>query len=355
MSVTIRTYSSDILGQYERLLQESPVAMFNHSLRYREFLKAILPEATDHYLCAFQGDELVAVLPTFIKEGPYGAVVNSLPFYGSHGGFVSREHTGDEVFEALILALKTLCEKIGAFSCTLIESPWDRDKGKYDRLNANLFDDRIGQITQLPTCGAPDTLADRLLRMCHQKTRNVVRKGMRGGFDVSHEGSASTMAAMHAIHEENILAIGGLAKPLSVFQSIANVFVYNNDYRLYIASKGDQIISALLVFYFKDTVEYFCPATVKEYRSAQPLSLLVFTAMQDSILERGSRYWNWGGTWLSQTGVYQFKARWGAMDFPYRYHLKVLLDAKFSMLKTKELLRCYEYFYTIPFHLVGTE
>jgi hypothetical protein len=354
MSVIIQKYSPDISSQYQQLLEESPMAMFNHSLLYRELLKAVLPETTDHYLCAFQRDELVAVLPTFTKQGLYGTVVNSLPFYGSHGGFVYKRNTDSEVFEALTNALHVFCEKVGAFSCTLIESPFDCDNGRYGRFKANLFDERIGQITPLPSGVGPDGLAGVLMGMYHQKTRNMVRKGMKCGFEVSHDGSGSTITALHAIHEENIRKIGGEAKPLNVFQSIAAIFEYDRDYRIYIAYKDGQIVSALLLFYFKDTVEYFCPATVHSYRSDQPLSLLIFTAMQDAILERGSRYWNWGGTWISQSGVYLFKTRWGTKDFCYRYHTKIKSDLKPCMFDKNVLINDYKYFYTIPFNVAGS-
>ena len=62
------------------------------------------------------------------------------------------------------------------------------------------------------------------------------------------------------------------------------------------------------------------------YRSEQPLSVLIFRAMQDAIKEKGSKHWNWGGTWKSQHGVYRFKSRWGAHDNKYRYHIKTYQD-----------------------------
>ena len=318
MTIEIKPLSIDMEDAYERLLQESSVAMFNHSLRYRNFLSEILPDSEDHYLCACAGNHLLATLPVFIKRGSMGAVINSLPFYGSHGGIVSRPNLDKKISDNLFAALNDLCSKMNAISCTVIESPWETDKDRYNNYDAHLFDERIGQITHLPDGDDLPIVEELLLSLYHQKTRNMVRKGLKSGFEVSHDGSSATLNSLHAIHDENIRGIGGFAKPLAVFQAIQRNFVYDKDYRIYTAHKDGQVVSAMLLFFFKNTVEYFCPATLENYRNQQPLSLLIFRAMRDAVVERDVKYWNWGGTWLSQDGVYKFKSRWGTTDYPYR-------------------------------------
>ena len=52
----------------------------------------------------------------------------------------------------------------------------------------------------------------------------------------------------------------------------------------------------MLLFYFKDTVEYFVPAIDIEWRKEQPLSALIHIAMYDAIKEKKIVKWNWGGT-----------------------------------------------------------
>ena len=60
------------------------------------------------------------------------------------------------------------------------------------------------------------------------------------------------------------------------------------------------------------------------------------------------KWWNWGGTWLSQDGVYRFKSRFGAIDKEYKYYIKVNNQDIYN--STKEyLLSEYGNFYTVPF------
>ena len=187
---------------------DSKISKFNHSLIYRKFLQNILPDCEDRYLCAFEEDTLVGVLPLFIKRGSYGAVINSLPFYGSHGGIVVASNASEDASYHLISALSEICNEVDAISCTLVESPWDRVKDRYAHFEANLHDTRIGQITSLPAaCG--DSCRRRLNVSVSSKTRNMVRKGLKGGFEVRHSGSDEVFNTLYKLHDDNIRGVVG--------------------------------------------------------------------------------------------------------------------------------------------------
>ncbi len=352
MSIEIKFLGSKEESEYSQLLAGSPAAMFNHSLLYGDFLSRVTVPSERHYLLGYESGELAAALPLFVKDGPAGPVVNSLPFYGSHGGLVAKPTAGMAVKRGLMEAFQDFCIMRGTLSATIIESPFARYADLYLDGQPAYLDERIGQITSLPEpLSSDEDIEGELLELYHQKTRNMVRKGMKSGFSISHSGTNEVMQALYRIHQENILAVGGMPKPWCIFEAIGKLFVYDEHYRIYFAECADGIVSLLLVFYFNQTVEYFTPATLESYRSRQPLSLLIFTAMRDAILERGARYWNWGGTWLDQDGVYLFKSRWGTRDHRYRYYTYVD-QKKRELLKAytqADLLDNYSYFYTLPF------
>ena len=65
-----------------------------------------------------------------------------------------------------------------------------------------------------------------------------------------------------------------------------------------------------------------------------------------------AKWWNWGGTWKTQTGVYHFKNRWGALDMNYYYFIRFSMPERAGLFlsSTKELLLSnYGYFFTVPF------
>jgi lipid II:glycine glycyltransferase (peptidoglycan interpeptide bridge formation enzyme) len=143
-----------------------------------------------------------------------------------------------------------------------------------------------------------------------------------------------------------------MAKPWMVFAALRETFTYDQDYRVYVAEKDGEVIAALLVFYYNRTAEYFTPAIAEGYRSYQPMSFLVFEAMKEAT-RRGLQFWNWGGTWLTQGGVYHFKSRWGTSEHRYFYYIREY--GRPNLLRTlspEEITKAYLYFYVMPFHLL---
>ena len=103
----------------------------------------------------------------------------------------------------------------------------------------------------------------------------------------------------------------------------------------------------LLVLYYNKTVEYFTPAIVEENRTDQPLPMIIYQAMCDAV-KKGFKYWNWGGTWLTQDGVYAFKKKWGSVDLPY-YYYTYIFNKDILQLNKDEVLKNYENYFVYPF------
>ena len=349
LSVTVLTPQFE--NSYQKFIDLTDKSMLYHSLKYRSLLRAILPNSVDHYLCVFEDSEIVGSMPLFIHDGLKGKVINSLPFFGSHGGILFKEGYQKRVFELLSNSLNSLIKEIKASSVTLIEPLFGAQSNLYDVFNSNFFDFRIGQITRMPKVGGEEQIDLTLMNCIHSKTRNQIRKGFKHNFLVSSSYSEEAITSLRNLHNLTMDKIGGLKKPNTLFNSIPKIFDYGKEYKIYTARKDGVIVSALLLFYYKNYIEYFIPATHPDFRSSQALNVLIFNAMGDVIRNWQEKevelIWNWGGTWDNQAGVYHFKSRWNAQDITYRYHVKVLGD--FNGLKPKDLLEMYPHFYCIPF------
>jgi hypothetical protein len=342
-------------GAYDSLLETCRHSMVYHTSRYRQFLKAFLPsQARDHYLLAYQGGALVAALPTFVLDGPEGPALNSLPFFGSHGSIVATDASSSAP-AALVEGMRELCANLGVAFATVIDTPFQSNEILLrEKMEFHYTDDRIGQVTPLPSARNMSLADEKLMELYHQKTRNVVRKALRGPFSFGHDASSKTLDDLHRLHEVSLSGKGGVTKPRRFFSEITQHFRCNDDYRVYSARNDEgEVVCALLLLYDKDTVEYCVPASDPAWRALQPLSALIHISMRDAVVERGARRWNWGGTWRSQAGVYNFKSRWGTEDFPYRYYTRVSLGAgRVEGLSTRRLLAAYPWFYTIPFQVL---
>jgi lipid II:glycine glycyltransferase (peptidoglycan interpeptide bridge formation enzyme) len=117
---------------------------------------------------------------------------------------------------------------------------------------------------------------------------------------------------------------------------------------VYVGYVDNRPVAALLLFYFNKTVEYFTPVVREEFRSLQPTSLIIYEAMKDAIRDSYDK-WNWGGTWLSQGSVYDFKKRWGAAEKRYYYYTRVY-NKEIIGTDKETLIKSYPNFFLLPFN-----
>jgi len=324
-------------ARYDAFLLGQPGAMLYHSTPYMTLLTDLLG-CVQRGAVAIDGGEIVGAIPLMQMDGPHGRVINSLPFYGSHGGIVA---TSADACAALARRYRELVSEPGLAAATVIGTPLE-PFGSLDGITGDLTDARIGQLTSLDaTKAAHEGLMDSI----HSKTRNMVRKAASTGVEVAVDGTA--LGELAAIHADNMATIGGRPKPDEFFDLVPRRFAEGREWAVFTGRLRGEVVAALLVFYFNGIAEYFTPAVREEHRSSQALSLVVFEAIRDAA-RRGMRWWNWGGTWSSQESVHRFKSRWGTVDLPYEYRTTVV-DRRLLDLSADDLLRSYPFFYVLPF------
>jgi lipid II:glycine glycyltransferase (peptidoglycan interpeptide bridge formation enzyme) len=179
----------------------------------------------------------------------------------------------------------------------------------------------------------------------HVKTRNAIRKGQKLELHISIANTEDDWEWMLSVHQQSISKMGGLAKTPTAFNALKGVF--GPEAQLWVGRHNGKRVTGLVVIYYRDTVEYFTPVVEDSYRDTQALSALIFEVMQRSSHD-GCLYWNWGGTWKSQEGVYRFKKRWGAKDHPYRYFNYIVDESVLTHSRT-ELMSAFPNFYLYKF------
>ena len=302
---------------YQSLLGADERTMIYPTLEFRSFLLAAVGgEAVT--LAAWRDGEMVGALPVFIREDDrFGRVINSQPWYGSHGGCTLRDSADTGVRRALLQEYHRRYCRDNLLSGTMILTP--EEEGAFEQYQALLqpleTDYRIGQINTLP--GPGENLHDRLLASFEQKTRNLVRKSLKQEYEVVQTNDAWAWDILHAMHVENMQAMGGKAKPV-VHMTAIQEHIPEKWRKILVALKDGQPVAALLLLYFNRTIEYIMPVIKVEHRSEQPLSFLIYHGMMAGI-ENGYRRWNWGGTWETQKTLHHFKAGWGCDDVRYSY------------------------------------
>jgi hypothetical protein len=326
--------------KYERFLLEFEEGLFFYSIKYKLFLEELLSVESNYLLVVDDNEKIYAILPLMEKNGKFGKIINSLPYYGSNGGILSKT---DEAEKLLLEYYNALTRDVAG--STYITNPLQRD---ILDLKHNILDKRVGQWSSLDY---NENIEENIIKSYHSKTRNLVRKAIK--LNVTVEVDNSQIDFLYETHYDNITAIGGKAKERRFFKLIKKYFEKNIDYKIYIAKLDGKKIGAVLLFYYNKTVEYFTPAIVSKYRNYQPTSLIIYQAMIDAS-KHNYKWWNWGGTWLTQDGVYHFKKRFGAIDKEYKYFININNQEIYNSSK-EELLEEYDNFYVIPFDKLKVE
>lgn len=349
--ITISRLLPDSQSCFNSFLLASVNSLVYATSDYAEYLtSSVGGECT--CLLALENGAIVGSLSYFRKTHPeFGVTINSLPWYGSHGGCVLADDSRDDVRKALLEAYMQEVRAPETFTATMILTPFEeKSKSVYESvIGPNFTDGRIGQITELAENG-PD-IDSGMLNILSQKTRNLVRKSLKQGFSFHETDDEESWRFLYETHQENIAAIGGRAKPWEHFQAMRSTIPLGMR-RLFVATDGNKPVAAVLLLYFNKTVEYITPVILHDYRSRQPLSFLIYNAMLDAI-GRGFRWWNWGGTWKTQESLYHFKAGLGAVDMPYSYLINASEKAVSTLRERREeIVSAFPYYYVFPFDLL---
>jgi len=349
-ALSIRPLQGGDKDGYSALLHKDAGNLLYAAPPFLSFIESVTAARVTVLVAEFDG-EIVGALPYAMIEAPgVGRVINSLPWWGSHGSVVMDRNSlaAKPIRRALLARFASDLEVLTPLSTTMILLPQEEpERALYEEiLRPTAIDGRIGQFTKLPE-DSPD-LPQRLEASFRQKTRNLVRKGLKQGFveTVSEEDWAWDF--LHRTHAQNIAALGGRSKPQTHFETLRRT-VPPNMRRLSLAMNGAVPVAAMLTISFNRTVEYITPAIDILHRSRQPLSFLIFHGMIDAV-QRGHRMWNWGGTWVDQAALHHFKTGFGAIDCPYSYLVRASAKGlEIFRARRRELGALFPYFYVYPY------
>ena len=320
-------------------LAEEPQALIYYSLEFRDLLSHVTG-ATPRYWLAIEGSKPVGILPTFWLPGPFGYVVNALPFFGSYGSPLA---SSDEAMTLLMSHWDHMTTASDVGSATMIQNPLCRTPYS----DHPPTDQRLAAFTDLTAASSDETTGGPLTKL-HPSARRNVSHAQRSGVTVERVSPAlSDYVWLYEQHRSNMERICGIPKPLSFFTYLASHPSMTKNVRFYYAVHGGQRIAAVLFLADSVTLEYITPGITDLGRDLQATSVILAQAMVDAARDRMSRL-NWGGTWPTQEGVRRFKRKWSTYTKEY-YYYTVVRDSRILGATPDQLQKCYRNFYVVPY------
>ena len=348
MKIAIEPIGS--VAGYESFASSIPEAMVTFSPSWLGLIQSTAG-GEGFMLTARQEGDLKAALPFFISpDRGHGTVLNSLPFFGSSSGvLIDTELEQTDLIGKMLEQLVEEAQRRNCRSLVLISSLLDSEhkNGLYRSVIMPDHEDyRIGQATILD-CGKEE-LIDRFAPC----KRNNVRNAIRQGVTLRESCDAEDWDWVIQMHEVRMEAMGGTAKPKSFKTWGLDAIKNNPACRLTIAEIDGKRCAGLLTIQHGRFTEYAFPVSDWDLRASKGMFLLIHESMQYSI-DTGKDIYNFGGTWKTQTSLYEFKNRFAASDYNYYYYIKIL-DKTVYDCTPEQLIDAFPMYYVIPFDALNT-
>jgi hypothetical protein len=329
-------------SDYRAVIDESPDSTVLHTLEWRAVLADTLGDSSHYFVC-YEDGLPAGTLPSFVRKTELGSVFNSLAFSGSYGGVCIRRGCADPeaVREALLKRALDFAHGEGCLTATFIMSPLSySQKEKYiGLLNPDFIYDRITQFTHL---AAPLDYKP--------SVKNHISKAKRLGVALKREITPENVDCFYRIYLSNMEYLGLAPKPRKFFDSIIKHMEPSGMARFYFAFAEENIVSGALTFQYRNGVKNHETCFERSFKKYQGNSYLLDEALKEAKSD-GYEYFNWGASESRESGVYQFKAAWGAVEMPYSYFTCILHDC--SSLRAagpKNILSTFgRFYYVIPF------
>jgi hypothetical protein len=325
---------------YDRFLSayEGSNLLGYYTLTFRDVISQTLGDEF-FYFVATQAAQPVAILPGFLRRTPAGNVFNSLPFFGPNAGILYDPDCDREVvFAALFEALEELMRTENVISASVYEPLFSQDRDLYERhFRPTHVTRRSTQVTDLTH------------ELSWSKAREWdIRKARRSGVETVPGAVTAAdphLNAFYSIYSKNCADNGAPRKPRSFFDAVWNMRC--PDARIRYAFHDGALVGGLLMFGAGTSASYYTPAVDRDARKLQVLPLLI-DEMATALRDEGFRRWNWERSPSRESGVFQFKARWGAAVSDYAVFTRVLCGES-EIRRLVEDFERFRYYFVVPF------
>ncbi|MCD6477001.1 MAG: peptidoglycan bridge formation glycyltransferase FemA/FemB family protein [Candidatus Aenigmarchaeota archaeon] len=148
-----------------------------------------------------------------------------------------------------------------------------------------------------------------------KKHRNAIRKSKKHGVIVSEVSSKDELKTYFNIKNKLSARKHGIpAEPLKYYYNLWDILSPSNKVKIFYAYYKGKVIGGIILFLHKDEVLYVSGASDEKYLYYQPYNALIWKAIKWSC-ENNYKKFNFGISSVNNTGLLEFKKRWGTNNF----------------------------------------
>jgi FemAB-related protein (PEP-CTERM system-associated) len=252
------------------------------------------------YLVARRRGEICGGLPLFLVENVMlGRVLLSTPF-AVYGGVLADDAQAQRVLRNEVIRL---AHELRVQYVELRNAYEDQALG-FERVS------RYVTFTQ-----EIDADEQKILESIPRKTRYMVRKSLKQGFETRIAGHSKAFQEMYS---KNLRKLGTPSFPSKFFSKLSEHFGDAIDIRE-VMLEG-KIASTVLTFYFRDQVLPYYGASEPAFNGVAPNNFMYYDLMRWAGAH-GYRVFDFGRSKKNVGGSYDFKAHWGMVERELPYEM----------------------------------
>jgi FemAB-related protein (PEP-CTERM system-associated) len=253
-------------------------------------------------LAAFEGAEVVAILPLVLMEQPLtrkGALV-SLPFCDLGGMIGPEAHASLLKEKALELAHQTNAQVLEIRHRSLEGLGYD-----FDRLSNELGTQKVSMLLELESSG------DDQLAAFKPKLRSQIKKAMKNGCTTKLGNSQQLIDDFYTVFSRNMHALGSPVHSKALFHAIAQD--YGDNAVIGVVYFEGQVAAAGIIL--KNGANAVIPwaSSLVEYNRLAP-NMLLYWELLAQCADNGIRVFDFGRSSFGE-GTFRFKKQWGAQPY----------------------------------------
>lgn len=341
-----------LLARYDRLFDALDGAFIQQSSAWARAIAPLGPDRPIFLLASRDGAD-IAGLPLYLFQAPTGGVLTSVPQAGPLGGVFARPDLAPEMrdaaYAALLGAAQDIARRNDCLTLTLITDPFADDLPLYERhLAPDFVLENFTQAIALERIfdGPHITLTDYRRRSGLSRSLKAARGA---GLAVRAADGAADFARWYAVHEKRHGELGAQPLPRALLWNLLAELGPREQARLWLVEQGTTLAGGCLFVRHRDVLDVFIMSMDSAFAALGPNYLVTEHALQWAR-GLGTRWFNWQSSASRDSGVYGFKARWGAEERQYHFVTKVFCPAeRLAALGADGIKRHYPWHYVVPF------
>lgn len=295
----VRVLSADGRTAWDACVRRAPGGSVCHLSAWQGVFGATAGQGT-RYLMAERDGEVLGVLPlVVVRSRLFGSFLVSLPWV-SYGGVCALEL---DARAALAAASIDVARELGVAYVEL-----HSEEPTIEGFEAHC--PKVAMRRDLPAD------SEALWREFPSKLRAQIRRPEKEGL-TAQVGGMEHLDAFYSVFSERMRELGTPVFPRRLFRLVLEAFP--DEARICRVDGGGRAVAAALVLGFRDRLEIPWAASLSRYNRLSPNMLLYWQAMRFAC-EQGFRRFDFGRS-TPEGPHFRFKAQWGAVPTPLRYHL----------------------------------